>query len=93
MYCPKCGEKTKVNASLPEVDRVTRYRVCLVCGWRFNTVEIEERSDMHMGRKPTNELEKCPFNCCVECPDDGRKCNKCGWNPAVDEKRRSESEK
>lgn len=41
MLCPVCGEQTKVIDSRPEDDCVTRRRECIVCKYRFTTVEID----------------------------------------------------
>ena len=42
MTCPVCGEKTKVVDSRFECESVTRRRECLVCGYRFSTIELEK---------------------------------------------------
>ena len=41
MTCPKCGEATQVVDSRPSEEIVTRWRKCIVCKYRFKTVEIE----------------------------------------------------
>lgn len=33
-------------------------------------------------------VKLCPYNVYITCPADGRKCDKCGWNPKVEEKRK-----
>ena len=30
----------------------------------------------------------CPYNVYINCPEQGRKCDKCGWNPEVEAKRK-----
>ena len=42
MKCPVCASKTKVNDSRVNVDTVDRRRECLGCGYRFNTVELDQ---------------------------------------------------
>ena len=46
MDCPVCERNTKVINSRPSSDSIRRRRVCLECGYRFNTVEVDE--DMHI---------------------------------------------
>lgn len=31
----------------------------------------------------------CELNCGVQCPKAGRTCEKCGWNPAVEQQRKA----
>ena len=43
MTCPKCSnEKTKIVDSRADEDSVWRRRECQGCGYRFNTIEIDE---------------------------------------------------
>lgn len=42
MTCPVCGEKTKVIDSRSDCECIYRVRQCVVCGYRFKTVEYEE---------------------------------------------------
>lgn len=42
MTCPKCYEKTKVIDSRSDEDSTERRRECLVCGYRFSTIEIDK---------------------------------------------------
>lgn len=42
MTCPNCENNTMVIDSRPTVDSVNRRRQCINCGFRFNTVEIDE---------------------------------------------------
>lgn len=43
MTCPVCGsDTTVVDTRSPEPDVVKRHRSCVDCGYRFNTVEVEE---------------------------------------------------
>lgn len=42
MTCPKCFENTKVIDSRPDDETVMRRRECLVCGFRFVTIEIDK---------------------------------------------------
>lgn len=41
MTCPKCNESTKVIDSRTDEDSTERRRECVVCGFRFSTVEID----------------------------------------------------
>lgn len=41
MTCPKCNENTRVIDSKSDEDSTERRRECLVCGYRFSTVEID----------------------------------------------------
>ncbi len=41
MKCPKCSGDTRVRDSRPLPDSVSRRRECLVCGFRFSTVEVD----------------------------------------------------
>lgn len=41
MKCPKCNGNTKVTDSRCEDDCVNRRRVCLECGYRFSTIEVD----------------------------------------------------
>ena len=41
MTCPKCNEKTKVIDSRSDEDSTERRHECLVCGYRFSTIEID----------------------------------------------------
>lgn len=41
MTCPKCYKKTKVIDSRSDEDSTERRRECLVCGYRFTTIEID----------------------------------------------------
>ena len=34
-------------------------------------------------------LPPCKYNSGVHCPMDGRRCDKCGWNPAVAKRRKA----
>lgn len=45
MNCPVCDGATKVTNSRPNPDTIRRRRVCLECGYRFTTIEMDE--DMH----------------------------------------------
>ena len=38
-------------------------------------------------------IESCEYHTTVGCPEEGRKCEKCGWNPEVDAKRREKIRK
>lgn len=41
-YCPKCSAETVVvDSRVDYYGRVRRRRKCPVCGYRFNTVEVE----------------------------------------------------
>ena len=42
MNCPKCKGKSKVRSSRPQSDTTRRFRECLRCKHRYNTVEILE---------------------------------------------------
>ena len=42
MTCPKCNEKTKVIESRSDEDSTERRHECLVCGYRFTTIEIDK---------------------------------------------------
>lgn len=42
MTCPKCNNKTKVIDSMTDEDSTTRRRECMVCGYRFSTIEIDK---------------------------------------------------
>lgn len=42
MNCPVCGENTKVVDSRPDTDNVMRMRKCLVCGYKFKTLEVDD---------------------------------------------------
>ena len=42
MTCPKCYKKTKVIDSRSDEDSTERRRECLVCGYRFSTIEIDK---------------------------------------------------
>ena len=43
MTCPKCNnEKTKIVDSRADEESVWRRRECQGCGYRFNTIEIDE---------------------------------------------------
>lgn len=48
MKCPKCHSKTKVTHTAASVGIVTRYRLCMTCGYAFRTKEREEKEE---GRK------------------------------------------
>ena len=41
MTCPKCNEKTRTIETNTEDDSIMRRRECLVCGYRFSTIEID----------------------------------------------------
>lgn len=41
MLCPVCDGATKIVDSRKDVDCVTRRRECIVCKYRFTTVEID----------------------------------------------------
>lgn len=45
MKCPVCGGNTKVIDSRCEDDCVNRKRMCLECGYRFATIEVDR--DLH----------------------------------------------
>jgi len=32
----------------------------------------------------------CKFLAVINCPEENRKCDRCGWNPEVDRKRKEE---
>ena len=55
MTCPECGEKTKVIDSRSHEDSKNRRRECVVCRYRFSTVEID--ADYYETLKPTNKRE------------------------------------
>lgn len=38
MWCRRCGGKTKVKCTI-QGETVDRFRVCLKCGYKFQTVE------------------------------------------------------
>ena len=41
MTCPECNGQTKVvDSREPDAQKVRRRRECLVCGYRFNTLEV-----------------------------------------------------
>ena len=42
MNCPKCKGKSKVRSSRPKDQTTRRFRECLGCKHRYNTVEILE---------------------------------------------------
>ena len=42
MNCPKCRGKSKVRSSRPQGQTTRRFRECLRCKHRYNTVEIIE---------------------------------------------------
>jgi len=42
MNCPKCKGKSKVRSSRPDGQTTRRFRECLWCKQRYNTVEILE---------------------------------------------------
>ena len=42
MNCPKCKGKSKVRSSRPQGQTTRRFRECLRCKHRYNTVEILE---------------------------------------------------
>ena len=42
MNCPKCKAKSKVYNSRPDGQTTRRFRECLSCKHRYNTVEIIE---------------------------------------------------
>ena len=42
-----------------------------------------------MGKWTWKDYEKCKYNESVNC-DGCKTCNKCGWNPDVNEKRKQE---
>ena len=42
MNCPKCKGKSKVRSSRPQGQTTRRFRECLKCKHRYNTVEILE---------------------------------------------------
>lgn len=58
--CPECEGKTAVIDSRENPNgSITRRRMCKNCGWRYNTVEIEEcLSDFTMLREKIAKLEK-----------------------------------
>lgn len=42
MNCPKCGsDQVNVIDSRPKEGTVARRRKCLVCGYRYSTVEVD----------------------------------------------------
>lgn len=41
MTCPICGGDTKVPDTRCLGDSVSRRRMCVECGYRFNTIEID----------------------------------------------------
>lgn len=41
MTCPKCNEKAKVIDSRSDEDSTERRHECLVCKYRFSTIEID----------------------------------------------------
>lgn len=43
MKCPNCHNKTKVMHTAASVGIVTRYRLCMTCGYSFRTIEREEK--------------------------------------------------
>lgn len=45
---------------------------------------------MPRGKKIINDNELCKHNPAVECLLDCKICNKCGWNPDVNEQRKLE---
>ena len=62
MKCPYCGDgETLVMDSRPTVDHVKRRRKCLLCGVRFNTIEIDQdmfdRQVKEEGRKNDKNRE------------------------------------
>lgn len=42
LLCPVCGGKTEVTDSRSDCESVRRKRKCMDCGYKFNTVEIDE---------------------------------------------------
>lgn len=51
MTCPLCEEKTKVIDSRPNLDSVWRRRECTACGYKFNTVEMDEDMQVRQAKK------------------------------------------
>lgn len=41
MLCPKCCGKTTVEETTVREDSVDRKRRCVVCGYKFKTVEVD----------------------------------------------------
>lgn len=42
MTCPVCGAKTIVTNTRSKTDSLERRRVCLKCGFKFRTVEVDK---------------------------------------------------
>lgn len=59
MTCPKCGGDTKVVDSRKSIDHVIRYRRCIECKYRFNTIETDEDIYVRLekGKRLKNENE------------------------------------
>ena len=58
MICPKCKGKSKVRSSRPQGQTTRRFRECLRCKHRYNTVEILEV--MEAVKKPAPSLKGRP---------------------------------
>ena len=61
MNCPKCEGQTGVLDSRPECDCVRRRRRCLVCGYRFSTIELEEDMKLMRPKKKRLVIEYDPM--------------------------------
>jgi transcriptional regulator NrdR family protein len=42
MTCPVCGAKTIVTNTRSKTDSLERRRLCLKCGFKFRTVEVDK---------------------------------------------------
>ena len=70
--------------------------VCEHCGKEFVSRRLGARFCSHIcanqrpsGRKDYTQKKVCPYNIAVECDIYQRaKCESCGWNPKVEQKRR-----
>lgn len=51
MTCPICEGTTKVIDSRPTCDTVRRCRVCVDCGYKFNTIETDEDMQARQAKK------------------------------------------
>ena len=77
MNCPICdGSTSVINSRTPTNDIVKRRRKCMVCGYRFNTVETVEVPEAKKTYPTVNirtrdrDIDKC-LNCtlpeCTNC--------------------------
>ena len=69
MNCPICGGSTSViNSRTPTNDIVKRRRKCMVCGYRFNTVETpEDGATGYKKTSPTVNISGSDIDKCLNC--------------------------